>query len=77
MCSQNEIIQLGCWAHASREFTDAIESQGKLKPKKTSLAATGLKRIQYSYAVVKQAKHYRHNGVKNGVNLDPHLLDCC
>lgn len=56
VCSQNGIVQLGCWAHARRKFDEALKSQGKLKVKKVSLAATGLKRIQCLYAVERQAK---------------------
>ena len=56
VCSQNDITQLGCWAHARRKFDEALKSQGKLKIKKVSLAAVGLKRIQCLYAVERQAK---------------------
>ena len=56
VCSQNDITQLGCWAHARRKFDEALKSQGKLKTKKVSLAAVGLKRIQCLYAVERQAK---------------------
>ena len=54
VCTQNQIIQLGCWAHVRRKFKQVNDSQGKLKLKKTSLAATGLKRIQCLYATEKQ-----------------------
>ena len=56
VCQQNNITQLGCWAHVRRKFDQAIKAQGKLKTKKVSLAKQALQRIQLLYRIEKQAK---------------------
>ena len=38
VCTENEIIQLGCWADVRRKFDQMIKVQGKLKTKKAPLA---------------------------------------
>ena len=32
--NQNNLVHLGCWAHARRKFSEAVKSQGKSKNKK-------------------------------------------
>ena len=53
---QNNIIQVGCMAHARRRFSDAVKAQGKQK--KTSVAHHGLSLIQKLYRIEKQAKDF-------------------
>ena len=53
VCTENQLIRLGCWAHARRKF---IEAQ-RLQPKgKTGKADQALAYIQKLYAIEKQSK---------------------
>jgi len=58
VCANNQLIQLGCWAHARRKFDEALKAQKPktLQQKKASLAATGLQRIQLLYQIERKAK---------------------
>ena len=51
--NQNNLVHLGCWAHARRKFSEAIKSQGKSKNKKTGKAQRGLAFIQKLYKIEK------------------------
>ena len=48
----DNIIPVGCWAHARRKFHDALTAQ----PKKTGKATVALNYIQSLYAIEKKAK---------------------
>lgn len=52
---QNDLVHLGCWAHARRKFTEAVKAQGKgkNKNKKTGKAQRGLAFIQKLYKIEK------------------------
>ncbi len=56
VCADNEITQIGCWAHVRRKFDQAIKAQGKLKTKKLPLAKQALQHIQLLYRIEKQTK---------------------
>ncbi len=56
VCDQNQIIQLGCWAHVRNKFDQAFKAQKQLKLKKTTLTAQALNRIRLLYKIEKQAK---------------------
>ena len=56
VCDQNEIIQLGCWAHVRNKFDQALKAQKQLKLKKTTLTAQALNRIRLLYKIEKRAK---------------------
>ena len=53
-----DVIHVGCWAHARRNFIDAIKASGKNKSSrgKISLAEEGVRFIQKLYAIEKNAK---------------------
>ncbi len=53
--NQNNLVHLGCWAHARRKFTEAVKAQGKgkNKNKKTGKAQRGLAFIQNLYKIEK------------------------
>lgn len=53
--NQNNLIHLGCWAHARRKFSEAVKAQGKgkNKNKKTGKAQRGLAFIQKLYKIEK------------------------
>lgn len=50
---QNDLVHIGCWAHARRKFSEAVKAQGK-KPK-AGKAQQGLSLIQKLYRVEQQA----------------------
>jgi len=52
----NDLIHLGCMAHARRKFSDALKAQGKKK--QVGRAYKGLSLIQKLYRVEKQVKTY-------------------
>jgi len=52
--SENDLIHVGCMAHARRKFNDAVKAQGKSK--KHGKAHRGLTLIQKLYRVEKQAR---------------------
>jgi transposase len=53
--NQNNLIHLGCWAHARRKFSEAVKAQGKgkNKNKKIGKAQRGLAFIQKLYKIEK------------------------
>jgi len=53
----NDLIHVGCWAHARRRFSDAVKAQGKNR--KRGKAHRGLALIQKLYRVEKQAKRLK------------------
>ena len=56
ICNQNQIDQLGCWAHVRNKFDQAFKAQKQLKLKKTTLTTQALNRIRLLYKIEKQAK---------------------
>jgi len=52
--AQNQLVHVGCMAHARRKFSEALKAQGKNK--KTGKAHRGLSLIQKLYRVEKQAR---------------------
>jgi transposase len=50
----NDLIHVGCWAHARRRFSDAVKAQGK--DKRCGKAHRGLTLIQKLYRIEKQAR---------------------
>lgn len=52
---QNNLVHVGCMAHARRKFSEAVKAQGK-KNKKTGKAQQGLSFIQRLYRIEKQIK---------------------
>lgn len=70
----NELVHVGCWAHARRRFSDAVKAQRKNK--RRGKAHRGLMLIQKLYRVEKQAKRldaekrYEHRQHHAGPVLD-------
>ena len=54
--SKNQLIHVGCMAHARRKFSEAVKAQGKSK--KAGKAQHGLALIQKLYRVEKQARAF-------------------
>lgn len=54
---ENDIIQVGCMAHARRRFYDAVKAQGKNK--KAGIAQHGLALIRKLYRIEKQARDFK------------------
>jgi transposase len=54
VCALPGVIQLGCFAHARRNFHDAIKGQSKKR--KSTIAWCGLKSIQKLYEIERQYK---------------------
>jgi len=52
---QNDLVHVGCMAHARRKFSEAVKAQGR-KKKKTGKAQQGLSFIQRLYRIEKQIK---------------------
>ncbi len=52
---QNNLVHVGCMAHARRKFSEAVKAQGKKK--KTGKAQQGLAFIQRLYQIEKQIKN--------------------
>ncbi len=52
---QNDLVHVGCMAHARRKFSEAVKAQGR-KKKKTGKAQQGLSFIQKLYHIEKQIK---------------------
>lgn len=50
----NDLVHVGCWAHARRRFSDAVKAQGRKR--KRGKAHRGLALIQKLYRVERQAK---------------------
>jgi len=59
-CSENQITQLGCWAHARRKFVDAQKANSS-KYKKTGKADVAINLIGKLYAIEKQIKALNTN----------------
>lgn len=57
--TQNNLVHVGCMAHARRKFSEAVKAQGK-KKKKTGKAQQGLSFIQRLYRIEKQIRHMSH-----------------
>ena len=53
-----DIVHIGCWAHARRKFMDVIKAQGKNR-KKTGSADVALKYIRDLYKTEKEAKEQK------------------
>ncbi|WP_293649741.1 IS66 family transposase [Thiolapillus sp.] len=56
VCTNNELIQVGCFAHARRKFDEALKAQGKGRAIKAGKASKGLIYIQKLYRIEKQIK---------------------
>lgn len=56
VCANNELIQVGCFAHARRKFDEALKAQGKGRAIKAGKASKGLIYIQKLYRIEKQIK---------------------
>jgi transposase len=56
----NQLVHVGCMAHARRKFSEAVKAQGKNK--KTGKAQHGLALIQKLYRVEKQARAFSPEG---------------
>ena len=59
VCRQNNLISVGCMAHARRKFDEALKAQRTVDPdkQKSTLAATALKQIQALYNIERDIKH--------------------
>jgi hypothetical protein len=53
---REDIVLVGCWAHARRKFDEAIKAQGKKGKAKAGRATTGLAFIQKLYRIEKLAR---------------------
>lgn len=53
---REDIVLVGCWAHARRKFDEAIKAQGKKGKAKAGRATKGLGFIQKLYRIEKQAR---------------------
>lgn len=58
VCQQEGLIQVGCWDHCRRKFTDAKkgETKGKKKNQKASKADVALGKVRKLYAIEEQVK---------------------
>ena len=56
LADRDDVVAVGCWAHARRKFDEAIKARGKKKAKKAGRAQEGLGFIQQLYAVERQAR---------------------
>jgi transposase len=52
---ENDLIHLGCWAHARRKFDETIKAQGK-KKQKAGRAHQGMAYIRALYRIEREAK---------------------
>ena len=59
VCRTNELISVGCMAHARRKFDEALKAQRTVDPnkQKSTLAASALKQIQALYKIERDIKH--------------------
>ncbi len=53
VCREQEIVQIGCWAHARRKFDEALKAQGTKGKPKAGKAVMGLNFIQRLYRIEK------------------------
>ncbi len=53
VCAEQDLVAVGCWAHARRKFDEALKAQQLLSPEKQkkSLAAVALAKIQVLYRI--------------------------
>ncbi len=58
VCRENELISVGCMAHARRKFDEALKAQSAVDPdkRKSTLAAQALKQIQALYRIEREIK---------------------
>ncbi|MFB6260023.1 MAG: transposase, partial [Thiohalorhabdaceae bacterium] len=56
LADRDDVVAVGCWAHARRKFDEAVKAQGRKKPKKQGRAREGLDFIQRLYAIERQAR---------------------
>ena len=58
VCRENELISVGCMAHARRKFDEALKAQSSVDPnkQKSALAAQPLKQIQALYRIEREIK---------------------
>lgn len=58
VCRENELISVGCMAHARRKFDEALKAQSSVDPnkQKSTLAAQALKQIQALYRIEREIK---------------------
>ena len=58
-CRKNNLVSVGCMAHARRKFDEALKAQGTVDPnqQKSTLAATAIKKIQTLYRIERETKH--------------------
>lgn len=56
LADRDDVVAVGCWAHARRKFDEAVKAQGRNKPKKQGRAREGLDFIQGLYAIEHQAR---------------------
>jgi transposase/prefoldin subunit 5 len=56
LAGRDDVVAVGCWAHARRKFDEAIKAHGKKKAKKAGRARHGLEYIQKLYAIERQAR---------------------
>ena len=56
VCRENELISVGCMAHARRKFDEALKAQSSVDPnkQKSTLAAQALKQIQALYRIERE-----------------------
>lgn len=62
----NELIRVGCWAHARRKFDEAVKAQGKGKKSKSGRAHQGLAYIQALYRIEREAKNTKMSPEERG-----------
>ena len=53
VCREQEIVPIGCWAHARRKFDEALKAQGTKGKPKAGRALMGLNFIQRLYRIEK------------------------
>ena len=58
VCSANELVSVGCMAHARRKFDEALKAQRSVDPskQKSTLAAQALMQIQALYRIEREIK---------------------
>ena len=63
MCRTNNLVSVGCMAHARRKFDEALKAQRTVDPnkQKSTLAASALKQIQALYKIERDIKHLSAN----------------
>ena len=52
----DDVVLVGCWAHARRKFDEALKAMGKKATSKASHAKTGIDRIRELYRIETEAK---------------------